>query len=32
MLAGTAGVITGAASTVARGNLPKNVVVVSNDK
>jgi Cu/Ag efflux protein CusF len=32
MLAGTAGVITGAASTVARDNLPKNVVVVSNDK
>ena len=32
MLAGTAGVITGAASTVARDNLPKHVVVVSNDK
>ena len=24
--------ITGAASTVARGNLPKNIIVVSNDK
>ena len=32
MLAGTAGVITGAASTVARGNLPTYVVVVSTDK
>ena len=32
MLAGNGSAITGAASTVARDNLPKNVVIVSNDK
>ena len=32
MLAGNGSAITGAASTVARDNLPQNVVIVSNDK
>ena len=32
MLAGNGLGITGAASTVARDNLPKNIIVVSNDK
>ena len=32
MLAGNGSVITGAASTVARDNLLKNVVIVSNEK
>ena len=32
MLAGNGSVITGGASTVIRDNLPKNVVLVSNDK
>ena len=32
MLAGNGLGITGATSTVARDNLPKNIIVVSNDK
>ena len=32
MLAGNGFGITGAASTVARDNIPKNVVLVSNDR
>ena len=32
MLAGTGSSITGAASTVARDNLTKNVILVSNSK